>query len=95
MERTHRVNSLKVMQLIRLSPASVDALVKEPGQRNTFIYVGSLSCSHTAGALSFELCQDLGKTLCDASEGSEIIPKRPVRNAVTKVEAFLLFQAHA
>lgn len=58
MERTNRVNSLKVMQLIRLSPASVDALVKEPGQRNTFIYEGSLSCSHTAGALSFELCQD-------------------------------------
>lgn len=83
--------SLKVMQLIRLSLASTDALVKEPEQRHTFICVGSLSCSHTSSVLSFELCQDLCKIVCDALEGSEIIPKNHIRNAVTKVEELLFF----
>lgn len=88
--KRNRGKSLEVMQLIRLSPTSIDALVKEPEQRHTFIHEGSLSCSHTSSVLSFELCQDLCKILRDALERSGIIPKRHGRNAVTKVEEFLL-----
>lgn len=80
-----------------LKSSAVDQVIssfhRRAGKGATFICVGSLSCSHTSSVLSFEPCQDLCKTLHDASAGSEIILKRHVRNAVTKVRVLAILGA--